>query len=319
MTLAPYTRRSRAAAPWPWRAAHRSIDANGWSADAPCVNQLRDLQVVTACALLPTELGLRFQGFDTRFRNSCEDVDLCLRMKVEGYRVSAGRPASSCTTSRRRAPMQIGRTCCACRHLWAGKVAADESAVYATTGTPTWPSSPNGALECERLDSSERLEGIYGPAQPTGWQAEVALVPLRRPVLSARSSSRRHEEMRSTVIIAHAVATAAMSISAALRPNTSPACRLPAGSLDAVLKLVLPKDRWRRQRSELFEAADLPVVRSSSVDYKASIADPRISEVRILRPQEIPTYDIRRACSTSVSPVAIGWRRPPARSSASAS
>ena len=41
---------------------------------------------------------------------------------------------------------------------------------------------------------------------------------------------------------------------------------------------------------ELFEAADLPVVRFSSVDYKASIADPRIAEVRILRPQEIPTY-----------------------------
>ena len=41
---------------------------------------------------------------------------------------------------------------------------------------------------------------------------------------------------------------------------------------------------------DLFDAADLSVVRSSSVDYKASIDDPRIAEVRILRPQEIPTY-----------------------------
>jgi ATP phosphoribosyltransferase len=41
---------------------------------------------------------------------------------------------------------------------------------------------------------------------------------------------------------------------------------------------------------ELFSAADLPVVRSSSVDYKATIDDPRITDVRILRPQEIPTY-----------------------------
>lgn len=41
---------------------------------------------------------------------------------------------------------------------------------------------------------------------------------------------------------------------------------------------------------ELFEAADLPVQRSSSVAYKASIDDPRIDSVRILRPQEIPTY-----------------------------
>ena len=41
---------------------------------------------------------------------------------------------------------------------------------------------------------------------------------------------------------------------------------------------------------ELFEAADLPVRRNSAVDYKATIDDPRISSVRILRPQEIPSY-----------------------------
>ena len=57
-----------------------------------------------------------------------------------------------------------------------------------------------------------------------------------------------------------------------------------------MLKLVLPKGSLERATLELFEAADLPVVRSSSVDYKASIDDPRIGEVRILRPQEIPTY-----------------------------
>ena len=41
---------------------------------------------------------------------------------------------------------------------------------------------------------------------------------------------------------------------------------------------------------ELFEAADLPVNRSSDVEYRAVIDDPRVEEVRILRPQEIPTY-----------------------------
>jgi ATP phosphoribosyltransferase len=41
---------------------------------------------------------------------------------------------------------------------------------------------------------------------------------------------------------------------------------------------------------ELFEAADLAVSRSSEVDYRASVGDHRISEVRILRPQEIPRY-----------------------------
>jgi ATP phosphoribosyltransferase len=40
----------------------------------------------------------------------------------------------------------------------------------------------------------------------------------------------------------------------------------------------------------LFEEADLAVSRSSEVDYKAAIDDPRVDDVRILRPQEIPMY-----------------------------
>jgi len=57
-----------------------------------------------------------------------------------------------------------------------------------------------------------------------------------------------------------------------------------------VLKLVLPKGSLEKATLELFEAADLHVSRSSDVAYKASIDDPRITEVRILRPQEIPRY-----------------------------
>jgi ATP phosphoribosyltransferase len=57
-----------------------------------------------------------------------------------------------------------------------------------------------------------------------------------------------------------------------------------------VLKLVLPKGSLEKATLALFEAADLAVSRLSSVEYKASIADPRIDEVRILRPQEIPLY-----------------------------
>ena len=57
-----------------------------------------------------------------------------------------------------------------------------------------------------------------------------------------------------------------------------------------MLRLVLPKGSLERATLELFEAADLAVSRSSEVAYKASIADPRVDDVRILRPQEIPTY-----------------------------
>ena len=57
-----------------------------------------------------------------------------------------------------------------------------------------------------------------------------------------------------------------------------------------MLRLVLPKGSLEKQTLELFEAADLAVGRGSDVAYRADIDDPRINEVRILRPQEIPRY-----------------------------
>jgi ATP phosphoribosyltransferase len=57
-----------------------------------------------------------------------------------------------------------------------------------------------------------------------------------------------------------------------------------------MLRLVLPKGSLESATMDLFEAADLRVRRDSSVAYRATIADPRIDEVRILRPQEIPRY-----------------------------
>ncbi len=57
-----------------------------------------------------------------------------------------------------------------------------------------------------------------------------------------------------------------------------------------MLKLVLPKGSLEKATLDLFAAADLQVSRSSAVDYTATIEDPRIDSVRILRPQEIPMY-----------------------------
>jgi ATP phosphoribosyltransferase len=57
-----------------------------------------------------------------------------------------------------------------------------------------------------------------------------------------------------------------------------------------MLSLVLPKGSLEKATLELFDAADLTVLRRSDRDYHASIDDPRIDRVRILRPQEIPTY-----------------------------
>jgi ATP phosphoribosyltransferase len=57
-----------------------------------------------------------------------------------------------------------------------------------------------------------------------------------------------------------------------------------------VLRLVLPKGSLETATLELFEGADLAVTRGSDVEYRGSIDDPRIDEVKILRPQEIPVY-----------------------------
>jgi ATP phosphoribosyltransferase len=57
-----------------------------------------------------------------------------------------------------------------------------------------------------------------------------------------------------------------------------------------MLSLVLPKGSLEKATLDLFDAADLTVLRASERDYHASIDDPRIDRVRILRPQEIPTY-----------------------------
>jgi ATP phosphoribosyltransferase len=57
-----------------------------------------------------------------------------------------------------------------------------------------------------------------------------------------------------------------------------------------VLTIVLPKGSLERATLDLFDDADLGVIRSSEVDYRATIDDPRVDDVRILRPQEIPRY-----------------------------
>jgi ATP phosphoribosyltransferase len=57
-----------------------------------------------------------------------------------------------------------------------------------------------------------------------------------------------------------------------------------------VLKLVLPKGSLEKATLALFNDADLAVRRASDVDYKATVDDPRIDSVRILRPQEIARY-----------------------------
>ncbi|MDD1661672.1 MAG: ATP phosphoribosyltransferase [Methanomicrobiales archaeon] len=56
-----------------------------------------------------------------------------------------------------------------------------------------------------------------------------------------------------------------------------------------MLTLALPKGSLEQQTLQLFREADLEVKRTER-DYNPEIEDPRISRVKVLRPQEIPTY-----------------------------
>ncbi len=57
-------------------------------ADFPDANRPREMDMVTgACLLMPRKLFFPLLGFDEAFLNGVEDVDLCLRARMAGYRV----------------------------------------------------------------------------------------------------------------------------------------------------------------------------------------------------------------------------------------
>jgi GT2 family glycosyltransferase len=60
----------------------------GFPGNHPAVNRSRPFQIVTAaCMLIRRDVFEEVGGFDTRFRNGFEDVDLCLRVKRTGGEV----------------------------------------------------------------------------------------------------------------------------------------------------------------------------------------------------------------------------------------
>ncbi|RPI39564.1 MAG: ATP phosphoribosyltransferase, partial [Methanoregulaceae archaeon] len=56
-----------------------------------------------------------------------------------------------------------------------------------------------------------------------------------------------------------------------------------------MITIALPKGSLEAQTLQLFKEADLEVRRTDR-DYNPTIADSRIGKIKILRPQEIPTY-----------------------------
>ncbi len=68
---------------------------NGFPGDHPVVNRRREFDCVTAaCVLFRREAFESVRGFDEGYRNSFEDVDLCLKVREQGWRV-VYQPAST--------------------------------------------------------------------------------------------------------------------------------------------------------------------------------------------------------------------------------
>jgi ATP phosphoribosyltransferase len=72
------------------------------------------------------------------------------------------------------------------------------------------------------------------------------------------------------------------------KPNPYPLSFF-AAKVNGMITLALPKGSLEAQTLQLFKEADLEVKRTDR-DYNPCIADNRIGKVKILRPQEIPTY-----------------------------
>jgi len=73
-----------------------------------------------------------------------------------------------------------------------------------------------------------------------------------------------------------------------------------------MITIALPKGSLEAQTLQLFREADLEVKRTAR-DYNPHIDDPRIGKVKILRPQEIPTYVERGYFDVGIS--GLDWVR----------
>lgn len=70
-----------------WRGNRRHIYKK-YPADISPAKELRECEAVTgACLLIRREIFEQVGGFDERYKNGSEDIDLCLKVRTKGYRI----------------------------------------------------------------------------------------------------------------------------------------------------------------------------------------------------------------------------------------
>ncbi len=109
----------------------------GLPADHPAANRSRRLQAVTgACMLVRRAAFERAGGFDVAYRNSLEDVDLCLRLGEAGSEVHYCHEAALThleSASRGRA-QRFEASVARYRERWRDRVIPDDLSIYAQDG-----------------------------------------------------------------------------------------------------------------------------------------------------------------------------------------
>jgi GT2 family glycosyltransferase len=143
----------------------------GFPGDHPAVLRCRPFQVVTAaCVLLRRSIFRAVGGFDLRYRNGHEDVDLCLRLGAAGHPVRYCADAVlthlESVSRGRTGPDQVanGRLWC---DTWQDRVEPDDLELYASDGLlsirydgDTTPLVAEVAVELATLERRERAREV---------------------------------------------------------------------------------------------------------------------------------------------------------------
>lgn len=158
----------------------------GFPADHPAVSKSRPFQIVTAaCALVRRELFTALNGFDTRYVNGYEDVDLCLRLGAAGYEIHYCHTAvlyhlESVTRSLQALEQNLKLY----REHWMERVVPDEFRYYLDDGLIEVHYSPSYPFEL-------KISPLLSTFQDSSRQAQLEhLLHLR-----ARESSQQRREI----------------------------------------------------------------------------------------------------------------------------
>lgn len=134
----------------------------GLPRDHPNVSKIREFQAVTgACMLIKKEIFMKVGGFDERFLNGFEDIDLCLKVKELGYQIlycpsSVVYHFESRTEGRKDHDIENSRVF---SDKWRGKIAPDEEKIAREDGLRIiYNKTGNQAYLVYEIDSIKDLQ-----------------------------------------------------------------------------------------------------------------------------------------------------------------